>query len=117
MPPIRINDGIDLGTNAFDDRRVNLIRVALAACHRVIRMQMNDRGTAFGGGNPVGDNLFNGDRNGGLAVAPPGAIQRRFDPNLRNIVAHIEIPFSSPLARSMPTTIPEDFLRIAGRAQ
>src|SRR5262245_4768273 len=84
----RINDRIHLSTNAFDDRRVNLVRVVLASRRHVIGMQMNDRGTGSGRGNPVGDDLFDGDWNGGLAVAPPGAIQRGFDPNLRDIVAH-----------------------------
>ncbi len=76
-----IDNDINLGTDAFDDARIDFPIIFLAARGDVICVSMNDGSARLGTGDAVGDDLLDGDGNARLALARPRSVQRGFDPD------------------------------------
>ena len=73
----------DVGTraNAFDDRSIDLIGIALSPALRIIWVEMDDRGPLLRAGQRLGDDLVGLHGNIGLQGAGPWPIERDFQPD------------------------------------
>ena len=78
-----IHERVGVGTDALDDARVDLPVVPLPPCGRVVGMHVEDGGARGRGGEAVRHDLRDRDRDAGLALPAPGAVQGGLDPRGR----------------------------------